>query len=168
MQSQNNVKKIAFRGMLIALAMVLSWLESRIPVGALIPGMKLGLTNLVVMIALYRLNEADAIILNAVRIILVSMTFGNMFSLAFSMAGGILSGIVMILMKRSGRFSTMTVGVMGGIFHNVGQIIVAAIVMRTSAVFYYLCFLWFSGIAAGAVIGSLCARVVERLPRMDD
>ena len=127
--------------------------------------MKLGLTNLVVLIALYRLSAADALLLNLVRILLVSLTFGNMFSMIYSLAGGILSFLAMLFLKRSGRFRMITVSIAGGVFHNVGQIIVAIVVLGSRYAAYYLPVLWMSGIAAGAVIGLISGLVLQRLPR---
>ena len=159
---------IASRGLLIALALVLSWVESRIPVFFAVPGMKLGLTNLVVLIALYRLGYSDALLLNLVRILLVGLSFGNLFSMAYSLAGGALSFLVMFLLKKSGRFHIITVSTAGGVFHNVGQVIVAMLVLGSGYVAYYLPVLWISGIAAGAVIGLISGQIVRRLPRFCD
>ena len=158
-----STQKLALRGLLIALAMILSWVEAQLPAFFPVPGMKLGLTNLVVMTALYALGWADALAINLVRIILVGMTFGNLFAMLYSLAGGILSLCIMLLLKRSGRFRMVTVSIMGGIFHNVGQILVALVVLESGYVLYYLPVLWISGICAGAVIGGLCALVLKRL-----
>ncbi|MCR5704927.1 MAG: Gx transporter family protein [Eubacterium sp.] len=158
-------EKIAVRALLIALAMVLSYVESQIQVFSMVPGMKLGLTNLVVMVALYRINEKEAVIINIIRIVLVGLTFGNSFSMAYSMAGGLLSGFVMILLKKTGRVSMTTVSVMGGIFHNVGQILVATVVLETHSVLYYLMVLWMTGIVAGVIIGLISSQIVNRLPK---
>ena len=157
--------KIAIRALMIALAMVLSYLESQIQFFSIVPGMRLGLTNLVVMVALYRINEAEAIFMNVLRIFLVGVTFGNLFSFFYSLAGGVLSGLVMIILKRTKKLSMTTVSVMGGIFHNVGQILVAMVVLQTTSVLYYLLVLWMSGIVAGVVIGLLSAQIVKRLPK---
>lgn len=157
-------KRVARYGLLIALAMVLSYAETLIPAFFAVPGMKLGLTNLVVMIALYRMGSRDAILLNLLRIVLVSMTFGNAFSLLYSLAGGVLSGAVMILLKRTGRFSMMAVSVAGGIAHNVGQILMAMVLLETKQVGYYLLVLWWSGLAAGLVIGLVSYEITKRLP----
>ena len=140
--------RIAVRGLLIALALVLSWVESRIPV----------------LIALYRLSAPDALLINIVRILLAGLTFGNMFSVVYSLAGGMLSFLVMLVLKRSGRFHMVTVSITGGVFHNVGQIIVAILVLWSGYVTWYLPVLWISGIAAGAVIGLISAQIVRRLP----
>lgn len=149
--------------MMVSLAMLLSWIESQLPVFAFVPGMKLGLTNLVVLVTLYKLGEKDAIIINVVRIVLVSITFGNMFSFLYSIVGGMLSVITMLMLKRRESFSMTTVSVVGAITHNVGQIIVAMIVLNTSYIIYYLGILWISGIIAGALIGILGAVIVKRI-----
>jgi len=156
--------KITIRAMLIALAFVLSWLESQIPYCFAIPGIKLGLSNLVVLIALYYLSPADAFVLNMVRIILVSFTFSSMAALPYSLAGGMLSFIAMYLLKRFTGFSIRLVSVFGGICHNIGQILVAMIVLENTSVIWYLPYLWISGIAAGVVIGLICEMVLRRLP----
>ena len=161
----SKTQKLATRAMLVAVAFVLSWLEAQIPAFFAVPGMKLGLTNLVVLVALYRLGYKDAIGINLLRILLVGLTFGNAFSLIYSAAGGILSGITMILLKRSGRFGVTAVSVAGGVIHNVGQIIVAMIVLETSSIAYYLIVLWASGIAAGAIIGIISMLIIKRLPQ---
>ena len=156
-------KKIALRGLLIALAFALSWLEMQIPYFFPIPGIKLGLTNLVVLIALYQLTAFDAFALNMVRILLVSFTFGNMAALMYSAAGGMLSFMVMFLMKKYTKFSLRFVSVAGGVFHNIGQILVAMLVLKNVHVLWYLPFLWIAGILAGIVIGLLGEFTVKRL-----
>lgn len=152
--------------LLIALAMVLSWLESLVPVSAAIPGMKLGLTNLVVMFALYRMRSIDAAVISFVRVLLVSFTFGNAYAFAYSIAGAALSFLIMLALKRSGRFSTVGVSIAGGVGHNLGQIIVAAIVLETEKIFFYLPVLMVSGTAAGVCIGLLGGIITERLKKI--
>ena len=166
MQSANKdlKKKIAFYGLLIALAFVLSYIESLIPVFVAIPGAKLGLTNLVVLVALERFGKRDAFIINMIRILLVGFTFGNTFSLLYSFAGGILSFLIMILLKKTKRFSLVGISVSGGVGHNMGQIIVAAFVLETGALIYYLPFLLAIGTVAGVIIGILSAEILKRLP----
>ena len=163
---RKNTQKIALRGLLVAVAMVLSWVETQIPAFFAVPGIKLGLTNLVVLAALYCLSARDAVLINLLRILLVGITFGNMFSLLYSIAGGLLSGLTMILMKRLGKFDITAVSVAGGIMHNVGQILVATVVLETKSLLYYLPVLWISGIVAGLVIGLLSKEVVRRLPSL--
>lgn len=163
-QNSNRIQVLAMRGLLVAAAFVLSWLESQIPAFFAIPGMKLGLTNLVVLMALYRFGWKDAMMLNLLRIVLVGFSFGTMMSMMFSLAGGMLSCLMMILLKKTQKFHVVTVSVAGGIFHNIGQILVALFIFESSYVFYYLPVLWAAGLGAGAVVGLLCGQVVKRLP----
>lgn len=153
-------------GILIALAMVLSYIEATIPAFFAIPGMKIGLTNIVVLTALYMKGPRSAMAINILRIILVSFLFGNGISLAYSLAGGLLSGIVMILLKRMNRFGITIVSICGGIAHNIGQILVAMFIMQTAALAYYLLILWFTGMATGAVIGLIGGMLVGRLEKL--
>ncbi len=126
---KNNLsRKIARRGLLLATAFVLSWLEMQLPYFFTIPGIKLGLTNLPVVMALYILSPLDAFVINLLRIILVSFTFGNMSALMYSLAGGMLSFVIMLLFKCFTKFSMKFVSVLGGISHNAGQVIVAMLV----------------------------------------
>ncbi len=156
--------KAAGYGLLIALALVLSYVESRLPAFFAVPGMKLGITNILVLFALYRMGERQAMIVNLLRVLLVSVLFGNAASLSYSLSGAVLSGAVMILLKRTERFGTMAVSIAGGIAHNIGQILVAMLLMGTGAVLWYMAVLWFSGIAAGAIIGVTGAQLVKRIP----
>ena len=158
-------KKVALYGILIALALVLSYLESLIPAFFAVPGMKLGLTNLVVLLALYLINWQSAVIVNILRVILVGILFGNIYSLAYSIAGALLSALGMILLKKSGKFKMVTVSIAGGVLHNIGQILVAMFVLHTVSVAWYVLVLWFTGIAAGAVIGIIGSLLVKRLEK---
>ena len=160
-----NGKTIARYGLLIALALILSYAEAQIPAFFAVPGMKLGLTNLVVLLALYRMGSGSAVTINMIRIVLVALLFGNGMSLAYSAAGGLLSGGVMILLKKTGRFSVVTVSIAGGVMHNVGQILVAMVLLGTSSLAWYLLILWFTGIASGAVIGILGGLLCGRLEK---
>ena len=159
-------KKIAYLGLLIALAFVFSYIEFLIPVNIGIPGAKLGLANLVIIVALYTLNEKDAFILSMIRIVLVGFTFANLASMLYSLAGGILSFLAMLLAKRTKKLSITGVSVIGGVFHNVGQIIMAIWVVKTASLIYYLPVLMLSGIAAGVAIGILGAMVTKRLKKL--
>lgn len=159
-------KDVSRYALLIALAMVLSWLESLVPVSAAVPGMKLGLTNLVVIFALYRMRSIDAAMISFVRVLLVSFTFGNAYAFAYSIAGAVLSLLIMLALKKSGRFSTVGVSIAGGVGHNLGQIIVAALVLETETIFFYLPVLMVSGMAAGVCIGLLGGIITERLKKI--
>ena len=157
-------KSIALLGICAALAMVLSYLESLIPLSFAVPGIKLGLANIVVVFVLYKLGAKEAVIVSLVRIIWVAILFGNVLTLAYSVAGAVLSLIAMILLKRSERFSTVGVSVTGGILHNTGQIIIAMLVMETAQIVYYLPVLCISGIAAGVAVGIVSAILIKRIP----
>lgn len=159
-------KKTAFLGMLVALAFVLSYIETLIPVNLGIPGAKLGLANLVVMVALYTLGTKEAFALSMVRILLTGLTFSSMAAMLYSFAGGLLSFAVMYLAKRSKLFSAAGVSVLGGISHNAGQIFVAMWVLDTATLIYYLPVLAITGIASGTVIGLLAVMVIRRVSGM--
>ena len=159
-------KKTAYYALCIALAFVFSYLESLIPLNIGVPGIKLGLANLVVVAALYVMGDRDAFIISMIRILLCGLTFGGVFSLVYSFAGGILSFAVMLLAKRSKRLSVLGVSVLGAAVHNVGQIVAAAAVMENAGVFYYLPVLLLSGAVTGALIGILSGTVISRIEKL--
>lgn len=156
-------RQIARYAILTALAMVLSWLESMVTVSAAAPGMKLGLTNLVVIFALYRMGPRDAAAISLVRVALVSMTFGNAYSFAYSLAGAALSLAVMALLRRAGRFSILGVSIAGGVGHNLAQVLVAMAVLGTGRIAWYLPPLLVSGTLAGVTIGAVGGVLTERI-----
>lgn len=155
--------KIAQYGLLTALALVLSYLESLIP-PLWVPGVKLGLPNLAVVFALYRLGWKDACAISLVRVVLVTLLFGNGAALAYSIAGAALSLSLMGLLKKTVKFSTVGVSVAGGVAHNAGQILVAMALLETSRLAWYLPVLWVSGTIAGVLIGIVSGVLVERVP----
>lgn len=164
-QKNPNIKRIAFIGMLTAYAMILSYIESLIPFFFGIPGMKLGLANLAVVISLYLLDEKAAVLINGIRIFLSGVLFSNLFAIGYSLFGAIFSFAVMLLLKRFGQFSVLGVSVAGGVFHNVGQIIMAVLVFKSLAVVYYLPPLILCGIITGAGIGLLSETLFRYLRR---
>lgn len=155
--------KIAQYGLLTALALVLSYLESLIP-PLWVPGVKLGLPNLAVVFALYRLGWKDACAISLARVVLVTLLFGNGAALAYSIAGAALSLSLMGLLKKTGKFSTVGISVAGGVAHNAGQILVAMALLETSRLAWYLPVLWVSGTIAGVLIGIVSGVLVERVP----
>ena len=157
-------KSVALLGICSALAMVLSYLESLIPLSFAVPGIKLGLANIAIVFVLYKLGAKEAVIVSLVRILWVAILFGNALTLAYSAAGAVLSLTATILLKRTERFSTVGVSVIGGILHNTGQILVAMLVMETAQIVYYLPVLCISGIAAGVAVGLVSAILVKRVP----
>lgn len=158
-------KKVAFLGISIALAMILSFVESQIPALVAIPGIKVGLPNLVMVFLLYRIGWKETVIVSIIRIILVSMLFGNIQTLTFSIAGAAVSLISMILLKKLNWFSCIAVSITGGVFHNVGQIIAACLWTQTAEVALYLPVLLVSGTIAGTVIGLIAGMLVKRLEK---
>lgn len=156
-------RKVALYGMLIALAMILSYVESLLPLNFAVPGIKMGLPNIVIVFALYKLSFRDACVISLVRVLLSSLLFGNMFSLAYSAAGAVLSLLVMFLLYKSKKFGTTGVSVAGGVAHNAGQIIVAIFVLETGKLIYYLPVLCISGTVAGVCIGLVSALLIRRI-----
>ena len=156
-------KRVAQYALMVALAMVLSWLESMVPLPGLMPGMKVGLANLAVVFALYRMSLRDAAGISLARVALVSLTFGNAYSFAYSLAGAVLSLGVMAGLKKLDRFSVVGVSIAGGACHNLGQLLVAMAVMETPRLGWYLPALLAGGTAAGAVIGAVGGLIVERV-----
>lgn len=159
-------KRTAYYALCIALAFVLSYLESLIPINIGVPGIKLGLANLVVVTALYTMKPRDAFIISMVRILLSGLTFGGVFSLVYSFAGGILSFAVMLLSKKGSRLSALGVSVLGGSVHNIGQLAAAAIVMENAGVFYYLPVLLLSGALTGTLTGLISQAVISRVEKI--
>ena len=153
-------KKVTVMAMCIALAMILSYLESLIPSPG-IPGVKLGLANLAVIFALYRLGWKEAVGVSLLRVLLVSLLFGHVASLMYSAAGAALSLLGMILLRRFDKLSCVFVSVSGGVLHNLGQILMAWALMGRNVV-YYLPVLILSGTVAGVVIGVISALLVTR------
>lgn len=159
-------RKVAFLGLSIALAMILSFVESQIPVFTAVPGMKVGLPNLVMVFLLYRVGWKETVVVSIIRVVLVALLFGNLQSLIFSIAGAVLSLTGMILLKKTKLFSPITVSVVGGVLHNVGQIIAACLWTGTAQIAYYLPVLFISGICAGVVIGLISGLLLKRLAKV--
>lgn len=162
---KNKSKRIALFGIMVALAFTFSYLESLIPFNFAIPGVKLGLANLVVVVALYIMKPAEAFFIAIIRILLAGLTFGNVYSLAYSLCGGILSFAVMLLVKKT-KLSVIGVSMLGGICHNIGQIIVAVIVMETARIAYYLPVLLGAGLVTGLLMGIISRLVVNRFEKI--
>lgn len=157
---------IAYYGIFIALAFIFGWLETFLPnpLEGMVPGIKLGLANLVIIVALYRLGFFPATGISLVRVLLTAFTFGNLSMFFYSLAGAVLSLLVMLLMKHFRIFSTTGISICGGLAHNLGQILVAMLVLGSSLV-YYLPYLLLGGCVSGLLIGLLAAVVLHHLPR---
>ena len=156
-------KRLTAFALAASLAIILSFIESQIPAFVAIPGVKVGLANIAVIFALYKFGIKGAATISSVRIIAVSLLFGTPVSMIYSFGGAILSMALMILLKKLTPATEIGVSVVGGVAHNIGQIIVACILLETNVVIYYLPFLLLSGTVAGAVIGIISAIVVKRV-----
>ncbi len=163
MMASHNKQKVAYIGLLIAFALILSYVESLIPFFFGIPGMKLGLANLAVLLTLYLFGWKDALFVSVCRILLASFMFGNMSVLLYSLAGGILSFCVMFLFRRSNLFSMVGTSMGGGVFHNIGQLLVAFAVVHTKGLLYYTPVLLLAGLVTGFWNGILASLVYEKL-----
>lgn len=155
--------RVAYFGVFTALALIFSYIESLIPFDFGIPGVKLGLANLIIVFALYKLNLKDVYLLSLVRVLLSGALFGNYFSIVYSLAGGLLSLSVMAFLKHREGYSILGISMAGGVFHNVGQILVAMILVETFSVIYYFPVLLLAGLVTGALIGVVAGEVLKRV-----
>ncbi len=156
-------KRLVLLSMLTAVAMILSYVESLLPsVG--IPGVKMGLANIAVIFALFRFGWKEAAALSLVRVVLVSLLFGSVGAMLYSLAGAVLSLAVMALLRRIDRFSTVGISVAGGVAHNAGQILMAMLILQTKQLLGYLPVLAVSGIAGGVLTGLAAALLIRRIP----
>ena len=160
---QSRTKKIATAALLAALALIFSYIEFLIPISVAAPGIKLGIANIVIVVALYKLGVKWALPINVVRVLLSALLFGSVFSALYSLAGAILSFIVMALLMKTDKFSIAGVSMAGGVAHNLGQLIVACLAMETTNVLYYYPVLLVSGLATGIGIGILATVIVKKL-----
>ena len=155
--------KVAYFWVFTALALIFSYVETLIPINFGIPGVKLGLANLIIVIALYKMRLREVYLLSIVRVLLSGFIFGNYFSIIYSLAGGLLSLTVMAVFKRKDGFSIMGISIAGGVFHNVGQLIVAMLVVETFSVAYYVPVLLIAGMITGLLIGIVSNEMLKRL-----
>lgn len=159
--------KVAYFGVFTALALIFSYAETLIPIQFGIPGVKLGLANLIIVIALYRMKLSEAYLLSIVRVLLAGFIFGNYFSIIYSLAGGLLSLTVMALLRKKGGFSVIGVSIAGGVFHNIGQLIVASVIVETFSVMYYVPVLLIAGLVTGLLIGIASDGMLKRLANLE-
>lgn len=158
------MKKTAYLGLFLALALICSYVESLLPFYFWIPGVKLGLTNIVVILMLYRMDAGSAFTISALRIFLAGLLFGNLFSILYSLAGGVLSFVCMLLLKKSGKCSILSISAVGGVTHNLGQILMAAAVVENKKLLYYYPVMLLSGVITGVLIGITAQEILLRLP----
>lgn len=155
--------KVAYLGVFLALALICSYVESLIPFYFGVPGVKLGVANIVVVLMLYCVGAKEAITISILRVILAGFLFGNMFSILYSLAGAVLSFLVMYLLKKSQLFGVLPISVCGGMFHNVGQLILAACIVENYNIFYYMPVLLLAGIITGLLIGIAAQEIILRI-----
>lgn len=163
MKKKSIGKTCAQLGMLLALALLCSYIESLIPFNFGVPGIKLGLTNIVVILTMYLMGLKEAFLVSVARIILSGLLFGNLFAVVYSLAGGILSFLVMAFLKNVLKLNILTVSAAGGVFHNLGQLLVAALVIENMNLLYYMSVLFFAGVVTGILIGIVSREIVVRL-----
>ncbi len=156
-------KRTAWFGVFTALALIFSYVETLVPVIVGIPGIKLGLANLVIVIVLYKMDVKTAALLSVVRVLLAGFLFGNLFSILYSLSGGVFSLFVMAFLRRTNWFSLIGVSIAGGVCHNIGQLVVAAIVVETFSVTYYIPYLLLAGMVTGMAIGFTADKMLEHL-----
>lgn len=161
------MRKTAELGFFLAVALILSYVESLIPITFGIPGIKLGLPNLIVVLLLFgqRYGAKEALLVNGMRIVLSGFMFSNLYAILYALAGAAFSFIAMLIGKRLRCFSVIGVSVLGGVFHNIGQAVVAMIVVETFAVSYYIPFLIVAGMITGAFLGLIVMEIIPYLDR---
>ena len=159
-------KKLAVLGLCTAVALILAYVESMLPpLFHAVPGIKIGLPNIIIVFVLYRFGFREAAVVSLVRMVAVSFMFGNMMALVYSLAGAFLSMLVMVLLKKSNLLSVVGVSVAGGVFHNVGQILTAMLLLGTAELGYYLFVLAITGTVSGVFVGLCGAIIVKRIPK---
>ena len=158
-----NTKALSTCALLTAAALILSYIESLLPVFPGVPGIKVGFANIAVVFALYRLGAQYALYVNIIRIAIAALLFGSLFSGLYAFAGGLFSLLVMVLLKKAGVFSITGVSMAGGAAHNLAQLAVAALIVRTPQIVLYLPVLLIAGTAAGIFNGIICNLVLRKL-----
>lgn len=164
---KNQTKKIAFLGLFTTVALVLSYVEAILPpIYQAIPGVKVGLPNIIVIFLLYKCGIKEAITVSIIRVAVVSMLFGNPMTFLYSVAGATLSLLVMIILKKTNLFSTVGVSIAGGVFHNLGQILVAMFLLNSTQIGYYMIVLAITGTLAGVFVGLAGSFLVKRFEKV--
>ena len=162
-QRESRTYRMTLTAMLSVIALMFSYIEAMIPITLGIPGFKLGFANIMIIIALYALDARYALMIDVTRILLSGLLFGTPFSLLYSLAGGIVSLTAMCALKRTGLFSVIGVSMAGGVFHNLGQLMVAALAVSNFRMFIYFPVLVFTGIATGIGTGIIAYAVLSKL-----
>ncbi len=164
---KSKTKKIAILGVLTSVALVLSYLEAIIPpIYSAVPGIKVGLPNIVIILILYRFGFKQAISVSLMRVFIVALLFGNAMTLAYSLSGAILSLLAMVLFRKIDKFSQVGVSIIGGVMHNLGQVLVAIVLLHSTLIGYYMLILTFTGTLAGVVVGIAGSLLIRRLEKL--
>lgn len=156
-------KKIALYGVLTALTLLLGFVESLIPVVVAIPGIKLGLANMVIVFILYTMHPKDAVLVSVVRVLLAGFLFSGISGILYSLLGTLFSLLTMSVLKKSNRFSIIGVSICGGVAHNIGQMIIAAFVTSLQTISFYIPILIIAGMVTGTLIGIVSRELMKRL-----
>ena len=160
----SKARRVALTGLLSALALIFSYVEALVPFNAGVPGIKLGLANLVPLIIMYRMDARYAFAANLIRVLLAGLLFSGLFAALYSLAGSCASFLVMYLLKKAGLFSVIGVSMGGGVFHNLGQLLVAILLISGPQLIHYMPVLIISGMAAGIIVGIGAYILIQRLP----
>ncbi|MBQ4551447.1 MAG: Gx transporter family protein [Clostridia bacterium] len=160
-----NVQRTALCGLLTAMMLVLGFIESLIPVAAGVPGIKLGLSNGVLIFALYMLDAPTAFVLMIVKVVLSGLMFGGVSAMMYAMAGGVMSMLTMMLLKKF-HFHLVIISMFGAVMHNVGQVLMAMLVLQTPKLMYYMAILMFVGLATGAVTGVAANATIKHIKKL--
>ncbi|MBE6814332.1 MAG: Gx transporter family protein [Ruminococcaceae bacterium] len=164
---RNKTRRIALLGVLTSVALVLSYLEVMLPpISTAVPGIKMGLPNIIIIFVLYKFGLKEAVTVSLIRVFIVALLFGNVMTLAYSVAGAVLSLALMTLFKKINLFSIVGVSIIGGISHNLGQILVAIFLFDTIQIGYYMIVLSITGTIAGVVIGIISSILVKKLEKV--
>ncbi len=164
-QHTRRTQRLTASAMFSALALIFSYIEAILPINVGVPGVKLGLANLIIIIALYELDARYAFFINLIRIFLAGLLFTGVMAMLYSLAGGMISLLIMVLLKKAGKFSMIGVSMAGGVSHNFGQLLVASFVVSNIKMFLYFPILVFTGIASGIGIGIVAYIIDRRIPR---
>jgi len=160
--TQKQARRIALCGMLLALMLVLGFVESQLPVAAGIPGIKLGLSNGVLIFAVYMLNVPAAYMLMGLKVLLSGLLFGSPSAMMYAFAGGLLSLTVMVLLSRIKGLSPVVISMVGGLSHNVGQVALAMVILNTPKLVYYMAVLMVVGMITGLATGLAANGIINR------
>ena len=158
-------RRIAVCGMLLALMLVLGFVESQLPVAASVPGIKLGLSNGVLIFAVYMLNVPTGFLLMGLKVLLSGLMFGSPSAMMYAFAGGLLSMIVMSLLSRMKGLSPVVVSMAGGVSHNVGQVAMAMMILQTPQLLYYMAVLMVAGLVTGMATGFAATGIIRRFQK---